>query len=140
MDPITITTGPDTRLGGLDFTISLTPAQAQAISTDAAAMADWFHSALAAMATLRTDAAAMGPTDSSTAINDVDRRLLPRIQGIRDALIRTHAKNGGTVQSLADAMDIARSTAQHRRQAVLTRTLPSTWERWANEGGAHPTE
>ncbi|MEU3084733.1 hypothetical protein ABZ697_31085 [Streptomyces albidoflavus] len=138
MTPIHLTTGDDARLGGIDLTISLTPAQAKAISSDAALMADWVHSALIAMAMLRTGCETAGPAEWQHAITDVDQHLLPRVQGIRDALIRAHADTGGTVQALADAMAVARSTAQHRRQ-VVTRTSPSTWETWAKTDSPEPT-
>ncbi|MFD0078993.1 hypothetical protein ACFVIY_42350, partial [Streptomyces sp. NPDC127166] len=69
----------------------------------------------------------------STAIHDVDRRLLPRIEGIRDAAMRAHSASGGSVGQLARAMDVARSTAQYRRE-VLQRATPSDWETWAVSG------
>lgn len=140
MDPISFTYGDDARMKGVDITISLTPAQAKAIGGEAGTMADWFHSALWAMATLRTGRNAAGepyfagPNDWYTPINDLDNRLIPRLEGIRDAVVRAHARSGGTVQDLALAMDVVRSTAQHRRE-VLTRAMPSGWESWAEDGG-----
>ncbi|MFB8384960.1 hypothetical protein [Streptomyces rubiginosohelvolus] len=140
MDPISYTHGDDARMNGLDITISLTPAQAKAIGGEAGTMADWFHSALWAMAMLRTGRNSAGepyfagPNDWYTPINDLDHRLIPRLEGIRDAVVRAHARSGGTVQDLALAMDVPRSTAQHRRE-VLTRATPSGWESWAEDGG-----
>ncbi|GGQ34611.1 hypothetical protein GCM10010266_67430 [Streptomyces griseomycini] len=55
---------------------------------EAGTPADWFHSALWALAMLRTVNPAADTIPSSTwhtMINDVDHRLLPRSEGIRDA-------------------------------------------------------
>jgi hypothetical protein len=140
MDPISYTYGDNARMRGVDITISLTPAQAKALGGEAGVMADWFHSALHAMAMLRTgrDAAGepyfAGPNDWYTAVNDLDHRLIPRLEGVRDAVVRSHTNSGGTVQHLALAMDVPDSTAQFRRE-VLLRTMPSTWEKWAEDGG-----
>lgn len=140
MDPISYTYGDDARMNGVDITISLTPAQAKALGDEAGSMANWLHSALWATALLRTGRNSAGepyfagPADWYTTINDLDLRLIPRLEGIRDAVVRAHARSGGTVQDLAYAMDVARSTAQHRRE-VLTQAYPSDWERWAEDGG-----
>ncbi len=77
-------------------------------------LADWFHSALWALATLRTVNPAERTVSKSswhTMVNDVDHRLLPRLEGIRDALIRAYDTSGGSVGDLAIAMDVP---AQHR--------------------------
>ncbi|MDX2695946.1 hypothetical protein [Streptomyces ipomoeae] len=140
IDPIGFNYGEDARMGGVDIVISLTPSQAKAIGAEAGTMADWFHSALWAMAMLRTgrnsagDPYFAGPADWYTPINDLDNRLIRRLEGIRDAVVRSHARSGGTVQDLALAMDVSRSTAQYRREALLA-AMPSTWERWAEDGG-----
>ena len=140
MDPTHITTGDAARLGGMDLTISLSPSQAKAIGADAARMADWLHSALWAMALLRSGRSTAGepyfagPDDWYTPINDLDNRLIRRLEGIRDAVVRAHARSGGTVQDLAHAMDVGRSTAQYRREALLA-AMPSIWEEWAEDGG-----
>ncbi|WP_424217788.1 hypothetical protein ACN20G_37145 (plasmid) [Streptomyces sp. BI20] len=129
---------------GVDITISLPPGEADAISGDP--LEDWFDSALWALSLLRTGinhrAPLPGGPGTLTAdtwarvISDLDHRLLPRLEGIRDAAIRRHAEAGGTIGDLALAMDTARSTAQSRRAAVLTgRDRPSVWERWAEAGG-----
>jgi hypothetical protein len=149
MDPISYRTGDDAQQGGVDITISLTAAEADAVGGEAGVMADWFHSALWALAILRSghvpatpDAAhadarvdrPAGPGDWYTVINDLDHRLLPRLEGIRDAAVRAHADSRGSVGDLALAMHVARSTAQYRRE-VLQRSQPSTWEDWASNGG-----
>jgi hypothetical protein len=140
IDPIGFVPAKESRLGGGDIVISLTPAQSKALGMEAGVMADWFHSALYAMAMLRTGRNSQGepyfagPNDWYTAINDLDHRLIPRLEGVRDAVVRAHANSGGTVEHLALAMDVPDSTAQFR-QDVLLRTMPSTWEKWAEDGG-----
>lgn len=149
MDPISFVPADESRLGGTDVVISLTAAESKALGMELGTLADWFHSALWAMAILRTGHVSGNPhaphTDGRTdhpatpgdwytVINDLDHRLLPRIEGIRDAAVRAHADCGGSVGDLALAMDVARSTAQYRRE-VLQRSTPSTWETWATGGG-----
>jgi hypothetical protein len=140
IDPVAFSYGPDSRMGGVDITISLTRTQADALGGEAGTMADWLHTALWALAMLRTGQDSQGrpyipgPNDWHTAINDVDRRLLPRLEGLRDALVRAHADGGGSVGDLALAMDVARSTAQYRRDAIR-RQEPGLWEQWATSGG-----
>jgi hypothetical protein len=51
----------------------------------------------------------------------VDRRLLPALQGIRDAAVRRHHHLGGSHGQLARAMGVARSTAQTRTEALDAR-------------------
>jgi len=153
MESLSYRTGDDAHYGGVDITISLTPQEADALGAQASDLADWFHSALWALAILRSgrlptipDALhadahkdqPAGPGDWYTIINDLDRRLLPRLQGVRDAAIRKHAEVGGTLPNLALAMDVPKSTAQSRRNAVLNGTdRPSPWELWATDGGQH---
>ncbi|MGW6420460.1 hypothetical protein [Streptomyces sp. NPDC055055] len=149
MDPIGYRFGPEARRGGIDVTISLTAAEAEQVGDDAGILADWFHSALWALAILRAghvpanpdhphpDARKdrpAGPGDWYTIVNDLDYRLLPRLEGIRDAAIRAHAAVGGSVGDMALAMDVSRSTAQYRRDAVR-QADPSLWERWAARSG-----
>jgi hypothetical protein len=136
-DPIAFVPSNESRLGGGDIVISLTPEQSQKLGMEVSMLADWFHSVLWAMATLRTVNPAEGTVSANswhTMINDVDHRLLPRLEGVRDALIRAHDTSGGSVGDLALAMDVPRSTAQYRRD-VLRRSQKSTWEDWAVFGG-----
>ncbi|OEJ20801.1 hypothetical protein AR457_41755 (plasmid) [Streptomyces agglomeratus] len=136
-NPIAYVPAHESRLGGGDIVISLTPEQSQKLGMDVGMLADWFHSALWAMATLRTVNPAERTVSANswhTMINDVDHRLLPRLEGIRDALIRAHDSGGGSVGDLALAMDVPRSTAQYRRD-VLRRSNKSTFENWAVFGG-----
>lgn len=139
-------TGPESIRGGLDITISLTPGEAQALGTDAADLADWFDTALWAIALLRTglnerggEQQAITPDTLYTAISDLDRSLIPRLQGARDAIIRLHQELGGSIGQAKRAMDVAKSTAQSRRNAVTHR--PETaWELWATKGGPDTAE
>lgn len=140
MDPISYRSGPEARMGGLDITISLSPSEAKALGTEAGMLADWFHTALWAMSILRsgynpaTERHVAGPDAWYTAINDLDHRLIPRLEGVRDAAVRAHDASGGSVGHLALAMDVPRSTAQYRRD-VLRRTATGVWENWAVFGG-----
>lgn len=131
--------GRDAEQGATDIVISLTAAQAKAVGPEAGTLADWFDTALWALAMLRNgDASEAGETTPTvptvahwrTAINDLDHHLLPRVEGIRDAVIRAHDACGASVGELALAMDVARSTAQYRRD-VLRNSEQSVWERWA---------
>ncbi|MCQ8194648.1 hypothetical protein [Streptomyces rugosispiralis] len=133
--------GDDARFGGIDITISLTRDQAVAIP-DVGLMADAVRAALDALATLRLGYVDQSPYNPDqphadadadywrSAIWALDRRLLSQLTGIRDAAVRAHIDSGGTVAETARAMDVARSTAQYRREA-LQATAPSTWETWA---------
>lgn len=148
MESIRFREGDGATLGGVDVTISLTPEEAAAIGGELGPMADAFGGALWALAILRTgtvpadqdvhaDARPARPADAgtwATAVNDLDQRLLPRIEGIRDAAMRAHTASGGSVGQLARAMgNVSRSTAQYRREA-LRNTAPSAWETWATSG------
>ncbi|WP_229876570.1 hypothetical protein, partial [Streptomyces griseoloalbus] len=74
-------------------------------------------------------------------ISDLDHRLLPRLQGIRDMAIRRHKELGGSLNDLALAMDVKKSTAQSRLGVILTgKDRPSTWENWAVQGGPQGRE
>lgn len=132
-DPIVFVPPGESRLGGGDIVISLTPEHSQKLGMEVDTLADWFHSALWALATLRTVNPAERTVPKSnwhTMINDVDRRLLPRLEGVRDALLRAYDSSGCSVGDLALAMDVPRSTAQYRRD-VLRRSHKSRWEDWA---------
>jgi hypothetical protein len=121
-------------------TLTIPSAEADAIGAELHLLADELDTVLWALALLRTGhthrdksapegrPATLG--DLTTAITDLEHRLTPRLQGIRDALIRQHAAQGGSYGALATAMDAPRSTAQRRRDAVTGR-WPSTWETWA---------
>jgi hypothetical protein len=137
IDPIAFVPAHESRRGGGDIVISLTPEESQKLGAEAGTLADWFHSALWALATLRTVDPAertVAKNDWHTMVNDIDHRLLPRLEGLRDALVRAYDTSGGSVNDLAMAMDVPRSTAQYRRD-VLRRTQQGLWENWATGGG-----
>ncbi|WP_346660134.1 NUDIX hydrolase [Streptomyces sp. WMMB303] len=147
-DTLTIREGDAARHGGVDITMSFTPEEAAGIGGELGPIADTLHSALWGLATLRTGwvpadadhhadarpAREAGPETWQQIISDLHHRLLPRIEGIRDAAIRRHHEAGGTLPSLARAMDVPKSTAQSRRNTLIDGT-PSTWARWATDGG-----
>lgn len=136
--------GPNATRGGLDITISLTPGEAEALDIEYATLADWFDTALWGLALLRngySDRGGQGSEDVTTealytVIKDLDHRLLPRLQGLRDAAVRRHQELGGSIGELAAAMDVPKSTAQSRRNVVANRA-PATWERWATKPTRH---
>lgn len=119
-----------------------------ALGHEAATMTDWFTTALLALVKLRQAPKGRLTMDSQawhTLLADLDHRLLPRLQGIRDALVRMHAQpfavsvhgvpaRRGTLDELATAMDAPKSTAQSRRLAVLGRGVGG-FEEWARIGG-----
>ncbi|MFI5621546.1 hypothetical protein [Streptomyces sp. NPDC051567] len=144
MESLSYRIGPDARYGGTDITISLTPEESAAIgSADIATLTDWFDTALWALAAMRTGRSYRGPEtsrqigagDAYDMITGLDHRLLPRLQAIRDAAIRRHEELGGTVQELATAMDVGRSTAQYRR--VVLRDNPAAFDGWATTPVVH---
>lgn len=105
---------------------------------DAALVADWMDTVFYALSKLRSGELRLDGTRDEqtlnvirTGINDISTRLLPRLQGIVDALIRAHYDAGGSHGELARAMDVERSTAQARGDKVRRTLPPSTWERWA---------
>lgn len=153
MESLSYRHGDDARYGGVDITISLTKDEAAALGSEVSTLADWFDTALWALAMFRNGSNPRGPVEIDpssrevtpnrlyTVINDLDNRLLPRLEGIRDTAIRRHQELGGSLGELALAMDVAKSTAQSRRNVVMTgRDRPSTWERWAIEGGPQGRE
>lgn len=128
-----------TYLGGQDIVISLTEEDWKVLG-HVGDMVDHLDTALWALIMLRTGRNPHSPTgevqnsDWYTVINDLDHRLIPRLEGIRDAAVRAHHAAGGSLGQLANAMDAGKSTAQYRRDAVLGRT-PTLFEKWATTGG-----
>ena len=105
---------------------------------DAAVLADWMDTVFYALSKLRSGELRLDGTRDEdtlsaiyTGINDLSVRLIPRLQGIVEALVRAHYDAGGTHGELARAMDVERSTAQTRGDKVRKTAPPSTWERWA---------
>lgn len=122
----------------LTITVHFTHEESTALGAEAGMLTDWYTSALLALVELRTaepgQSPYMEPDSWYYLINDMENRLAPRLRGIRDALIRAHADDGRSVGDLAVAMDVVKSTAQGRRDAVVKRD-PSVWETWARTGG-----
>ncbi|MCK1813271.1 hypothetical protein MTQ13_03115 [Streptomyces sp. XM4011] len=127
---LTFRSGDDAIQGGVDITISLTPTQSAAIGPEASSLADWFDTALWTLAALRSEGHEPTADQLYTTLNDIEARLLPRLEGIRDAAVRRHKELGGSVGDLGLALDMPRSTAQSRREALEKRG-PSNWEKWA---------
>ncbi|MGV9267405.1 hypothetical protein ACWDRR_22390 [Kitasatospora sp. NPDC003701] len=134
------------------YTVDLDAEESRAVGIDASMMADWMDTVLWGLALLRTGyshrnglrRAAVGSWEDL--INDLVHRLEPRIKGIIDAAVRTHASMpGGTVADLALAMGVPTKTAQSRRDRIL-KEFPGGWERWAigalgeatDDDGANP--
>lgn len=137
--------GPD----HLEITLHIGADDQAALGMESGILADWFLTALRGLAALRTgevdretEAAGInrGPADANTwywVINDLDEHLLPALNGIRNAAIRAHAAAGGSVGNLSLAMGVAKSTAQTRREALLSEA-PTERETWAtSHAGQH---
>ncbi|WP_219517532.1 hypothetical protein [Nonomuraea ceibae] len=113
------------------------------LGNDAAVLSDWFDTLIWALHNLRSGAWDFERATPETrthvdlAINDLETRLSPRLSGLRDALIRRHYELGGSHGELALALDVPRSTAQHRRRQLDPE--PTAWERWATDGRPAPT-
>src|SRR6266540_2892783 len=100
-------------------------------------LADWLDTVMYAVALLRSGSLVLdGSRDYGTlsvldtCLNDLVRRLGPRLDGIVDALVRAHRQAGGSYAELAELMDVPRATAQSRARQITQRE-PSHWEQWA---------
>ncbi|MFG2919573.1 hypothetical protein ACGF0D_42740 [Kitasatospora sp. NPDC048298] len=99
---------------------------------------EFTHAVLAGLVLLRrleTYGRIQGPDEDGAAVRHLlaalDTRLLPRLEGLRDALVRAHQEGElGTYAALADALGVARSTVSTRVAALLARG-PGEGERWA---------
>lgn len=121
------TQGAETRLGGVDVTLSLPSEQAAALSSDAAVLAEELDTVLGGIAELRAGTADRVRAERLLA---EAAALLTRLEGVRDAGIRAHAGGGGTYGQLAVALGMPLTTAQSRRDG-LAGAEPSAAERWA---------
>jgi len=97
---------------------------------------DWMDTVLLALSRLRTGAWKLdGSRDERTlaelytALNDLQTRLVPRLEGLGEALVRAHRDAGGTVGELGRALDCPRSSAQYRIERLGE--PPRYWEDWA---------
>ncbi|WP_433382683.1 hypothetical protein [Streptosporangium sp. CA-115845] len=133
--------------GLVDLIVTLTDEEAALLGGDAMAAGESAHLAAWALILLRTlerdgtftsrysEEGSTGDTDNDLAslrgiIVALDRTVLPRLHGIRDAAVRAHQDRGGSYGQLAAAMNVARSTAQTRADALAAQE-PSAQERWA---------
>ncbi|WJV50858.1 hypothetical protein [Streptomyces flavofungini] len=91
--------------------------------------------ALLLLRTLERDGRDRAPEDDLNGLHALvralDQRLIPTLEGVRDAAVRRYRELGGSYGSLAKAMGVPRSTAQTRSTALLGRE-PSAHERWAS--------
>ncbi|MET8566438.1 hypothetical protein ABZV75_40005 [Streptomyces flaveolus] len=121
--------------GSAEITLTIPAAEAKAVGSELAMLADWMDTVLWALTLLRTghnhrNGSPVTIEDLYSVIEELDRRLSPRLKGLIAAAIRRHAELGGTYKHLARAMDVSRSTAQRRRDSI-TSARPSAGERWA---------
>jgi len=124
--------------GGLDVTISLDPAEARVLGDDALELGDWFNTVLETLFLLRTGTLPGRPPrrptqqDWEVAIHETLCQLMPRLQGISDATVRTaHGHGGLSHADIALCMDVSRSTAQSRVRKITNRPTAATFEDWA---------
>ena len=123
--------------GGLDVTLHLGPVESQAARSELHELATGLRTTLWALGVLRTgtvtdDDGVRAPRarDWREVVFAVYYRLIGRLEGVGAAAVRAHAVAGGSVGDLASAMNVPRSTAQHRR-AVILAAEASGAERWA---------
>ncbi|GGT07533.1 hypothetical protein GCM10010156_75960 [Planobispora rosea] len=104
------------------------------LGTDAAFIADWADTIFWSLDRLRSGAWDARGTETvaeiGTALSHLETKLTPRLEGLRDALVRQHFDAGGTYTLLAAALEVPRSTAQSRADKVRD-AEPSRWEAWA---------
>lgn len=126
-----LTQHPGAEPGSIDITLSLPAEHVSALGIEARDVLEWTDTALGALALLRAGELPAEQRDAlAVVIEHLGQRLLPRLEGIRDAAIRAHAAAGGSYGELAAALNLARSTAQYRRD-VLVSSEPGEWEQWA---------
>jgi hypothetical protein len=122
--------------GGLEIRISLTRLESESVGRDAQLMAEILDSALWALGMLRTginsrDQGDPPPTpgDWTACIRGLDR-LLPRVEGTRDGVVRAYTSAGGSLEHLAHAMNVDESMAQNHCIRIQNES-PGVWESWA---------
>lgn len=110
---------------GIKITIELDPHEDAALGSDSGVMIDQLMTVFCAITALRSGAT--DPVMAGQAFTAI-RKLDSCMDGVRDAVIRGWQ---GSIGDLAAAMEApSRSTAQSRRDAVLSR-IPSPGEEWA---------
>jgi hypothetical protein len=135
--------------GTVEYTVTLSRAQAAALGQDGMMMLRHLDTALVGLAALRSGvwgqdgASEHEPTawdwasviSALAALGDVG-------QAVTAAAVREHAELGGTLEQLGEAMGRPTGTAQNRRQAWIgTRAqpiAPAGPEIWARTGGRPP--
>ncbi|MEU1503055.1 hypothetical protein [Streptomyces sp. NPDC005732] len=137
MESVSYSYGKNARRGGMDLTISLTPDDVAALGIDGAGeLTRWFDTALRALAMFRGDDSHRATSRRmADVVRDLDQGLLPRLQAVRDTAVHRHGQLGGSINDLAAAMNVAKSTAQSRRNA-LTKGAPHPWKQWVIHGRA----
>lgn len=110
------------------------PSNPDFLGIDGPVLADYFDTVLFCLDHLRSGKYDQPGRETVTqlynGIMHLEQKLTPRLQGIRDALIRAHYAAGGSHEDLALAMDCPRQTAVSRGNKVRG-SEPSTWESWA---------
>lgn len=125
---------------GLELRIGLTAEQADVLSADAELIAGQVRVLLSLLVAVRSGER-MQPEEWYDAARTLDQ-LRHELDGIMAVVMRSHTGTPGglSVAELADATGVTRSTAQTRRESVLSRPA-SDWERWAASAAvpARPT-
>lgn len=112
---------------GAELSINLTAQQVAALGDDADQLGRAVDSLLTGLAAMR--AGQPSKDDTARLLTDLDM-LGDQLAALYTAAVRRHAELGGTYGELANAMGVARSTAQRRRDTVM-QTPPSEREQWA---------
>jgi len=115
--------------GGIELRIGLTAVQADALGADAELIAGQVHMLLSVLFAVRSGQR-MQPEEWYDAARTLNQ-LRHELDGIMAVVMRNHTGTPGglSVAELADATGVTRSTAQTRRESVLSRPA-SDWERW----------
>lgn len=116
-------------------TLSYSPEEMRHLGFDPGLILDRADSALEALHALRAGRS-IKRHDYHTWITHV-RTLAAQMISLRDALMVAHARDGGSLSRLGDALDVPRSTAQSRLAAVLRRE-PLPWDKWVTAGPQPP--
>lgn len=119
---------------GTDAAVITFPPGTDYLGVDAPLLIDYFDTVIIALHSLRAgEYDAPGPETVRRLYNSimhVDQKLLPRLNGLRNALIRAHYAAGGSHRDLSLAMDTSRETAISRGNKIRN-SEPDQWERWA---------
>ena len=122
--------------GGVDVTLSLSEADAQALGEYAHDMASYLDTVLHTIARLRSGRYPRGPklTESevdfwANALVDAFSYLLPCLQGFTDAVLRAAHAAGMSHTQIGLCMEVPRSTAQSRVQKVTGRPATESEDR-----------